>query len=113
METIKNIISGVIEGLVTRKTGGLKGDPQVLLEKVLTKKELEHIKVSYFKKGILNVIVDSSSQLYNLNLHKEDLLDRINKKSLSCFSCDEGAGLDKKSRELLVKDIRFQIGEIK
>ncbi len=94
MELIKNTIQGVLEGLVLKKTDGSETNPQALLEKALTKKELRHIKLNYFKKGILSISVDSSAWLYALSLRKENFLKEMNK------------------GPLLIKDIQFRIGEI-
>ena len=91
MEAIKDTVINVIEDLRAK----ISNNPQALLKRVLTKKESQHIKLNYFKKGILSLHVDSSSWLYILTLQKEELLARINKKSNT------------------VKDIRFRIGEIK
>jgi hypothetical protein len=95
MEAIKDTVTSVMQGLQAKKTRTRGDEPGALLKKVLTKKELGHIKFNYFKKGILSLCVDSSSWLYNLNLKKEDLLFELNKKSSA------------------IKDIRFRIGEIK
>jgi hypothetical protein len=93
MEAVKDIVKNIMQELETKKTKP-RDDPCLLLKKVLTKKELGHIKFNYFRKGILNVSVDSSTWLYHLNLQKKHLLGRLIKES--------GA----------VKDIRFRIGEI-
>ena len=95
MEVIKDTVMNVMEHLAAKKTGTAASDPQEALKKVLTKKELGHIKLNYFKKGVLNLNVDSSSWLYNFNLQKEQLLDKLNKHSKG------------------IKDIRFRIGEVK
>lgn len=79
---------------IEAKKARVGDDPQALLKRALSKKELKHIKFSYFKKGILGVNVDSSAWLYSLTLQKEDLLARLNKGSST------------------IKDIRFRIGEI-
>lgn len=94
MEVIKDTVHSVMRGLIAKKRGP-ENDPQGWLEKALTKKELQHIQFNYFKKGILNLDVDSSSRLYSLNLKKGDLLAKLNKVT--------GA----------IKDIRFRIGEIR
>jgi len=70
-------------------------DPEVLIKKILTKKELGHIKVRYFKKGTLGLTVDSSTWLYYFNLQKRDFLGKLHTQS--------GA----------IENIRFYIGEIK
>ncbi len=93
MEAIKDTVHSVMRGLIAKK-GEPGNDPQGWLEKVLTKKELQHIKFNYFKKGILNLDVDSSSRLYSLNLKKGDLLAKLNKVTGT------------------IRDIYFHIGEI-
>ena len=95
MDKIKDVVSSVMEEWNTKKVGGGKDAPAYWLKKVLTKRELAHIKVNYFKKGILGVWVDSSGWLYALHLRKTDLLDKL--------------------REVTgdVKDIRIRIGAIK
>lgn len=95
MEAIKDTIKDLMRNWETRKKLPAGYQPEALLRKVLTKKELGHIKFNYFKKGILNVYVDSSSWLYNLTLQKEALLARLSVKAPA------------------IKDIRFRLGEIK
>lgn len=93
MEAIKDTVANVMQGLATKKTGLADDHPQGLLKKVLTKKQLEHIKFNYLRKGILSVNVDSSAWLYSFNLQKENLLNKLKKKLR------------------VIKDIRFHIGE--
>lgn len=95
MDVIKDTVINVMRGLKAKKTRTRGDEPQALLKKVLTKKELGHIKFNYFRRGVLGVRVDSSSWLYNLALKKEGLLLELNKKSRA------------------IKDIRFRLGEIK
>ena len=94
MEAIKDTIVSVIKGL-EKKIASADDNPEEWLKKVLTKKELGHIKFNYFKKGLLNINVDSSGWLYSLNLQKEKLLEKFKQ----CSS--------------KVKDVRFRIGEIR
>jgi hypothetical protein len=94
MELIKDTIKNVIQSWRGKKQGSPKHDPEAVLKKILTKKELGHIKFNYYKRGIFSINVDSSAWLYHLNLRKEDLL----------------AGLRRKFSD--IKDIRFFIGEI-
>jgi predicted nucleic acid-binding Zn ribbon protein len=94
METLKDAVHSVMQDLLAGERRVSKDNPQELLRRALTKQEARHIKFNYFKNGILNISVDSSSWLYNLNLQKEELLARLNK------------GL------LTVKEIRFRIGEV-
>ncbi len=95
MEAIKDTLINVMQRLKTKKTGSGDDGPRLLLKKVLTKKELAHIKFNYFRKGVLSLYVDSSSWLYSFSLKKEGLLLGLNKKSGG------------------IKDIRFRIGEVK
>jgi aspartate carbamoyltransferase catalytic subunit len=92
MEPIKETVASLMEGLKTKKQKYFRDNPEELLKKVLTKKQLQHIKFKYFRKGILGISVDSSTWLYFLNLQKEDLLVKLS---------DKFAG---------IKDIRFSIG---
>jgi len=94
MEAIKVTVEAVLKRLSAKKGASLGSDPEDWLKKLLTKKELEHIKFKYFKKGVLALNVDSSSWLYMLNIKKESLL-----KDLKKFS-----------RE--AKDIHFRIGDV-
>jgi predicted nucleic acid-binding Zn ribbon protein len=94
MEAIRETVKSLIEGLKKKQKVSRSG-PEVALKKALTKKELPHIKFSYFRRGVLVVSVDSSSWLYNMNLQKEKLLAKMNKGNNS------------------VKDIRFKLGEFR
>ena len=94
MESIKDTISIVIKALEAKKLGLSGENPEEWLKKVLTKKELRHIKFNYFRKGIIGINVDSSSWLYNFTLQKDVLLAKLNRQSNA------------------VKNIRFSLGEI-
>jgi hypothetical protein len=93
MELIKDTIQNVIKKLETRRGVLPEDNLEIFLKKILTKKELGHIKLNYCRKGILCLKVDSSSWLYHLSLQKEDLLARLRKKDNT------------------IKDIRFCIGD--
>ncbi len=94
MELLKNTIEGVMRELESKITGSSDADPGEWLKKILTKKELGHIKVKYFSKGVLGLSVDSSAWLYMLGLKKEKMLRDLKKLN---------SGL---------KDISLRIGEI-
>lgn len=95
MERIKDTLQSVFKEL-TAKKGSPGGDaPEDWLKKALTKRDLEHIKFNYFRKGILGVKVDSSSWVYRFTLDKPKILGKLQK------CCAE------------VKDIHFRIGEVK
>ncbi len=91
MEAIKEIVTGLMRGLKKKGPGG--ADPALILQKVLPKKELGHVKVKYLRRGILGIAVDSSVRLYQLNLQKPQLLIKLGKKSSQ------------------IKDIRLFLGE--
>jgi len=95
MERIKDTIQAVMGDLKAGKTGFPADAPEELLKKILTKRELKHIKFNYFKRGVLGASVDSSSWLYQISLRKEDLLAQLTAKSKA------------------IKDIRFRLGDIK
>ena len=94
MEPLKNTLDGLMRQLGAKKTAFQNTGPQQWLKKALTKKELGHIRVKYFSKGILGLSVDSSAWLYILSLKKEELLKELKK---------ENPGL---------KNINFCIGEV-
>jgi len=77
MEKLRDVIEDVIRNLTTKSLHDNEGDPQEWLKKVLTKKELGHIKFHYFRKDVLGVRVDSSAWMYSLSLKKEKLLAKI------------------------------------
>jgi len=91
MDAIKDIVTDLMQGLKNKKP--LKDDPAIILKKVLTKKELGHVRFRYFRRGTLGIAVDSSCRLYQLNLKKSQLLSRLVKKSPQ------------------IKDIRLYLGE--
>ena len=95
MESLKNTLAQILEELEAKNPHPLDAGPEAWLKKALTKKELGHIKVKYFSKGILGLNVDSSVWLYMLNLKKEELLVKLQQ---------EYTGL---------KGVNFRIGEIK
>ncbi|MDO8661704.1 MAG: DciA family protein [Candidatus Omnitrophota bacterium] len=94
MEKIKDTIEVVIRDLLVKKSGSSNNAPESWLRKVLTKKELGHIKLQYFRKGILGLSVDSSPWLYSLNLKKARLLGELQRCSPD------------------IQEIRFHIGDV-
>ncbi len=91
---MKNTIDEVMRSFESKKNDSSGADPREWLKKALTKKELGHIKVKYFSKGVLGLSVDSSAWLYMLGLKKEKMLRDLKKLN---------SGL---------KDISLRIGEI-
>jgi hypothetical protein len=68
-------------------------DPQGCLKKALTKRDLAHIKIQYFRGGVLGLGVDSSVWLYKFNLEKEKILESLRENLFT------------------LKDIHFRLGE--
>lgn len=95
MPVIKDIVQNLMADLATPNRRAGVENPDLWLKKVLTKRELAHIKFNYFKKGVLGLWVDSSSWLYSLNLKKPELIDKL------------------QSISGTIKDMRFRIGETK
>ena len=79
MEPIKETIGSLLKKL-QEKSGPGKAHPEDVLKNILTKRELGHIKVKYFKSGILYLSVDSSGWLFNFNLKKQELQDGLQAK---------------------------------
>lgn len=95
MEQIKDTIGRLLDGIRNHNTLSGQNDPEAWLKKVLTKKELRHIKCNYFRNGTISVNVDSSVWLYQLNLRKKDLLFQLTQESS------------------IIQDIHFRLGEVK
>jgi hypothetical protein len=93
MERIKDTIQAVFKNWGAQRQRP-QDNPEAWLKSILTRRELGHIRVNYFKKGVLGVSVDSSSWLYHLGLKKEDILSRLRQKIVA------------------VRDIRLFIGEV-
>ena len=83
-----------MRSLADKKTQVPGASPEQWLKKALTTKELQHIKVKYFNRGVLGLSVDSSVWLYALSLKKEELLVKLRKENPT------------------IKNINFRIGEI-
>jgi hypothetical protein len=94
MELLKNTLDDLMRQLGTKQAVFQESGPQQWLKKVLTKKELGHIRVKYFSKGILGLSVDSSAWLYILSLKKDELLKELKKANPE------------------LKNINFRIGEV-
>lgn len=95
MEAIRDTIKSVIGNLSARKSAAPEDELASFLKKILTKKEIRHIKVGYFKRGVLNIAVDSSTWLYYFSLHKDGILKQL------------------RDSFTTVKDMRFYIGDVK
>lgn len=92
MEAIRDTIKNVMQEWKGRK--GSPHNPEALLKKVFTVREMKHIRFHYLRKGTLGIKVESSSWLYHLSLKKQDLLEKMRLRSPE------------------IKDLRFSIGEV-
>ena len=81
MELLKDTLMDLMSKLGTKKAVFQEAGPQKWLKKALTKKELGHIRVKYFNKGVLGLSVDSSAWLYILSLKKDTLLKELKKEN--------------------------------
>jgi hypothetical protein len=93
MEAIKYTVKNVLQELEAKQKPDAPDNIKNWLKKILTKKERDHVKLNYFKKGTLSLNVDSSSWLYHFSLQKEKLLAKMQK------------------HDRAIKNIRFYIGE--
>ena len=94
MESIKDTIALVMKQLGKGENRLLVNSPEDVIKKHLTKKEIKHIKVKYFRKGVLGVAVDSSVWMYHLNLQRHQLVEKLHK------DCAD------------IKDIRLFVGDM-
>jgi hypothetical protein len=95
-EILKETIAGVMQRLEKKQGRGQEENPQQFLGKIFTKRELGHVALNYFHKGILAVRVDSSAWLYALSLKKEEKMRKLRAKT-----------------KVVIKDMRFSLGESK
>jgi hypothetical protein len=77
MEPIRETLKIVMADLSGEKKFFAPDACEESLKKTLTKRELGHIRINYFKKGVLGLSVDSSSWLYAFNLKKEEILMKL------------------------------------
>jgi len=75
MDSIKNIVSGVI-GKMSSGTGGTFVDIQSAWSRISKDKAS---RITDFKDGSLTIIADSSMRLVKLNLNRESLLKELQK----------------------------------
>lgn len=95
MDAIKDVVTEVLRGLKTNKKGLAEDNPELLLRRILSKKDIGHVTFRYLRNGTLGITVDSSGWLYQLSLRKEKLLAKLNKKPF-----------------VKIKDIRFYLGDV-
>ena len=79
METIKETLFSVLHALEAKANAHSKEDPMRALKKILTKKELGHIRVNYSETNTLYLNTNSSALLYQLNIQKEKILMEVRK----------------------------------
>ena len=93
MKSIQDIIPQVIEQLSLRQP-----DRQMKIQRIwqniVEKKMAAHCALADFTNGVLTVCVDSSAWLFQMNLNKKKILDRLREEMAD------------------VKNIQFKIGKI-
>jgi predicted nucleic acid-binding Zn ribbon protein len=96
MELIKSILDKVLKD-IEKKQAQLPDDSlDGLWEKCAGKKALKHTRLSFFKNGKVYINVENTGWLYELNLHREDILKKLKTKSKN-----------------KIKDIKLKVGDIK
>lgn len=76
MEQIKDIVKQVI-GSISSGKPEVHNKLQRIWQNVLDKKAIEHTAIVGLRKGELVIHVDSPAWLFQMNLHKRKLLERI------------------------------------
>jgi len=96
MESIKSILGSVLKDIEKKQAQLPGGNLQDLWAKCVAKKTLKHTKVNFFKNGRMYVNVENPGWLYELNIHREEILKKLQK-----ISKDK------------IKDIKLKVGDIK
>jgi hypothetical protein len=94
MDNIKSIIGNVIKDLSNRQSKESDKLERVL-KSILTKEEIEHIKILGEKDGKVNINIDSPAWNYQFRTKKRYILERI------------------KDEMPRVKELQFRVGKIK
>ena len=93
MENIRETIKRVMQKLQGGQGLSREEEIEKEIRRLLTKKEIGHIRINYFKNGILNITVDSSGWFYHLNLKRAQILSALSKNVVG------------------IKDVRLRLGE--
>ncbi len=93
MDEIKNVLHGVLKDMMKQKKDVDFQKALDVWKRAVGAKAFAHTKIVYLTKDKIRVNVNSSSQLYDLNLRKERILRDIKK-------------------DLDVADIKFKLGEV-
>jgi predicted nucleic acid-binding Zn ribbon protein len=93
MEELKEVLTGVLEGLRKKSRQEELEKAQKAWRKAAGPKAVAHTKIVRLTKGVIRVNVDNSAWLFDLNLKKKRILKSLQK-------------------AMSVEDIRFQLGEI-
>jgi predicted nucleic acid-binding Zn ribbon protein len=96
MESIKSILGTVLKDIEKQQRQLPEDNLEDLWAKCVEKKALRHTKVSFFKSGRIYVNVENPGWLYELNINREEILNKLQKKSKN-----------------KVKDIKLKVGDIK
>jgi len=94
MDNIEDVVKRVMENISSHHPQQSANIYEVF-QKLLNSDELKHVRIVGENAGVLFVYVDSPTWLYQLNIKKNHFLNQIKKNIPQ------------------IKDIRFQIGQIK
>ncbi len=94
MNTIKDIIPQVIEQLSLRQPDS-QMKIQRLWQNIIDERMFSHSTLENFTQGVLTICVDSSAWLFQMNLNKRRILERLQEEMPE------------------VKNIKFKIGKVK
>ena len=94
MNTIKDILQQVIGNLSLNKPDD-QNKIQRIWQNIIDTRTAQHSVLSNFSDGLLTVVVDSSSRLFQMNLQKKKILEQLQ---------DEIPQ---------IKNIQFKIGKVK
>lgn len=76
MDEIKDLVKGVFEKITSQRADQQK-QLENLWQKVLDEKALKHTKLAGIKDGKILAYVDSPAWLYEMNLRKNGLLNKL------------------------------------
>lgn len=95
MEQIKSIIGSVLEDIQKKRELYPKEGIEEVWLHCVRKNTAKHTKAHFLKKGTLFVNVENPAWLFELNIKKEEIIERLQKLSKN-----------------KIKDVRFRVGDI-
>ena len=81
MDSLKHIVEDVLKDIKEKEASVKDRNALPILEKILNKKQIKHIRVHSFKKGVLKIEADSTSMIFYLNLKKKTIIKELIKQT--------------------------------